>query len=120
MKNKTAYYSYFNNQVLINYKIAEVISAYSQPDEKIFVWADEPSLYPLSGKLPSTPYTVAYHIIDLKLYAKVEKLLFEKPPAVIVYQQNFSRFPFLEFLIKGRYLQVATIDNFDIYRLGRK
>lgn len=120
IRNKTAYYSYFNNQVLTNYKIAEVVSAYSRPDEKIFVWADEPSLYPLSGRLPSTPYTVAYHIIDLKLYAKVEKLLLEKPPAVIVYQQNLSRFPFLESLIRGRYLQVATVNNFDIYRLGLK
>lgn len=114
-KDKFAYFNYFNPRLPQMYELAEFIQSITKETDKIFIWADEPSLYPLSRRLPATPYTVAYHVVDLKKTSEVANILTNKPVPVIIVDQNAKRFPELEILLKTRYRRIQEFGNFLVY-----
>lgn len=118
-KNKNQYLEYFDQQLPSVYKISEMILALTKPKDKIFVWGNQPSYYLLSNNLPSTPYVVAYHVIDLKKEQTVENDLSQNPPTVIIIQNDFPQQSFLRSITGGRYIKFDTINNTDIYRIVR-
>lgn len=115
-KDKARYFSYFGRNLPAIYETAEFINANSNPIEYIFVWANEPSLYTLSRRLPATPYFVAYHINDLKFYSQtIEKIEINNPQIIVVDQKN-QIFPLLETVLADNYLRINKIGDFVIYR----
>lgn len=116
-KNKQAYFSYFNPSLVKIYETAEFISANSKPRDKIFIWGDEPGLYPLSKRTPSTPYLVKYHIVDLNLYQKTADLLTSAMPTIVVLDKNALPFHFLESLVETKYFYLERIGNFEVFRV---
>lgn len=113
-KDKNSYYSYFGSQVPVSYKIAEIIVVNSNDEDKLFVWGNEPYLYPLSKRLPATPYLAAYHIIDLKYYNQVALEIIKEKPKIIVYN-NQNKFPQLENILANYYQKIYTVGNFTIF-----
>jgi hypothetical protein len=116
LKNKNDYYSFFNPSLPKIYETAEFIAANSSENNRIFVWADEPSFYPLSQRLPATPNVVAYHILDLKKISQTIKSLYEKPPEIIILQKNIKDFPGFDKFLNNNYLKLETIGDFKIFR----
>lgn len=112
-KTRDEYFSYFGNRVVDNYRMAGYLRAAipqngkAQEDERIFVWGDEPFIYPLAGRLPAGRYTTAYHVADFNGYTEtIEQIDKTRPAAIVKYETEERPFPQLdreleEFYIRG-------------------
>lgn len=118
-KTQTEYFAFFGEQVNRAYKIAEYIRNTTSPDDKIFIWGDEPYIYPLSQRLPAGRYTVAYHVVDFKAYDETAAAITIKKPKVVVWLDHDRRFPQLSAVISNNYVQAGNIDGAAIFRLIR-
>jgi len=119
-KTKTEYFSFFDRKVPSIYQVSLYLKTHTRTTEKIFVWADEPCIYPLSQRLPFHRFVVAYHIIDFKKTGEVEKKLFQNPPAAIVLERTKKEsFPQLETILNTKYYLAQNISDFEIYRLQK-
>lgn len=118
-KTQTEYFSFFGEQVNRAYKIAEYIRNTTSSDDKIFIWGDDPYIYPLSQRLPAGRYTVAYHVVDFKAYDETAAAITIKKPKVIVWLDNDRRFPQLSAIISNNYVEAGNIDGAAIFRLIR-
>ena len=114
-KTQNDYFSYFGRSVPTLYQLAQIINSSSLPEEKIFVWADEPSIYALSRRLPAVPYLVAYHILDLHQEEKVITNLKKEKPKLIIVDEKIKKLPSLVIFIENNYLEMESVDNFIIY-----
>jgi hypothetical protein len=114
-KEKLAYFSYFSPNLPQMYELAEFIQASTKETDKIFIWTDDPSLYPLSRRLPATPYTTSYHVVDLKQTAQVGKSLTKQLVPLIIVDQNGRKFPELEVLVKTKYRKIEEFGNYLVY-----
>lgn len=115
-KDKTQYFEFFDPKLPVIYQTAEFIAANSTPDDKIFVWANEPALYLLSQRLPSTAYLVAYHIKDLGLKPKVAEEVQKGNSQIVVVDKNMERFLQLEMILSSNCFKIQEIKNFAIFR----
>lgn len=114
-KSKTEYLSFFNWNLPQLYNLGEKIKAYSNPNDRIFIWSDEPSLYAMSKRLPATPYLASYHIIDLNMYDKTYADLLSNRPTLIVIDSTRKFFSRLDALVKTSYVRVESVGSFSIY-----
>ncbi|MFA4827484.1 MAG: hypothetical protein WC596_04545 [Candidatus Shapirobacteria bacterium] len=118
LKSKTSYQKFFGQNLDLTYQIADYVKKNSDPQDRLFVWGDEPYLYPLTKLLPASKYTVAYHIVDFKAYQSVIDELKTHPPKFIVYyamnQRPYSELDnFLRF-----YSLVNRFGSVQIYRFN--
>ena len=56
------YLGFWGNWAFDLTKIGHYINTHSQSNQKIFVWSDQPAIYPISRRLPVGRFTAAYHI----------------------------------------------------------
>jgi hypothetical protein len=117
--DKDQYRAYFPSALERNTKIALYIRERTEPDERIFVWGEEPTIYDLADRLPVGKYIVSFHIRDFPNgYAEtMTKILEKKPRYIIVLPKQVPPFPQLESLIQTEYVQVEQIDDAQIYKL---
>lgn len=118
-KTQAEYFSFFGEQVNRDYKIAEYVRRTTSPEDRIFIWGDNPFIYPLSQRLPVGRYTVAYHVVDFKAYDETAAAITIKKPKVIVWLDYDRRFPQLSAIISNDYAQAGDIDGAAIFRLIR-
>jgi hypothetical protein len=117
-KSFESYRSYFSGSINYMYQAADYIKNNSNPQDRLFVWGDAPFLYPLSDRLPSGRYTVAYHILDFQGYTQTMNYLKIDLPKFIVYLPMANRpFPALDDFIRSYYYPDAQFDKFTIFRL---
>lgn len=119
-KTKTEYFTFFGNQVNRAYKIAEYVRRTTSPDDRIFVWGDDPYIYPLSQRLPVGRYTVAYHVIDFNAYTETAAAITIQRPKVIVWLDYDRRFPELSAIVSNNYAEAGNIDGAAIFRLIKR
>lgn len=111
------YFSYFGNQVNRTYKVAKYLKLLTRPEDRIFIWGDEPSIYALSGRLPAGRYTAAYHVVDFNGYDEtVSAIRNRKPPIVIIFSGESRPFPQLFSELSSRYIPTTIIDDATIYQ----
>lgn len=114
-KSVMAYREYFG-PVNRNYAIADYIRTKTLPDERVFVWGNEPAIYALTQRLPVGRYTVAYHIMDFDGFADTFSALNrEKPRFIVVFPDQVPDFPQLDVLLAHDYVLSAQIDEALIY-----
>lgn len=117
-KSQDSYRNYFSGSINYLYQAADYIKNNSSRDDRIFVWGDSPFLYPLSDRLPSGRYTVAYHILDFKGYTQTMNYLKIDLPKFIVYlPMNNRPFPSLDDFIRNYYYPDAQFGKFTIFKL---
>lgn len=117
-KSIEEYRSYFGHQIGDIYKISEFVKENTTQKDKVFVWGDEPYIYALSKRLPSSKYTVAYHIIDFNGYQlTIDKIKATLPKYIIYYQMPNRPFPELDNFIKNYCYVVENIGNTTIFKL---
>jgi hypothetical protein len=115
-KNKEEYFSFFGDHAKTLYEIADYVQQHTQPEEKIFIWGTQPSIYALSRRLPVGRYTVSYHIIDFNGYQETMMALKEKSPKLIIKLEEEKRpFSQLEAFLKTDYLVVKEFSGAEIY-----
>lgn len=118
-KTQAEYFGYFGEQVNRSYKIAEYIRRTTSPEDRIFVWGDDPYIYSLSQRLPAGRYTVAYHVIDFNAYDETAAAITIQRPKIIVWLDYDRRFPQLSAMISNNYVEAGNIDGATIFRLIR-
>jgi hypothetical protein len=115
-KSVEAYRNSFDPRVNRNYHIAQYLKLRSTPDDRIFIWGDEPFIYALADRLPAGKYTVAYHIIDFNGQQITMDALRSKPPLYIVLETSEKRdFKELIAFTLANYVPVAQIEDATIF-----
>jgi hypothetical protein len=112
--------SYFGYQVDSVYSISQYVVNNTSPNERIFIWGDEPSIYALSNRLPVGRYTVAYHITDFNAHEETISSLKKTPPPIIIYYAMSSRpFPDLDEFLNDYYLPETQIGKALLFKLKK-
>jgi hypothetical protein len=112
------YRSYFGSDVNSNYQIAQFVKTNTTQKDKIFVWGDQPFIYALSNRLPSSKYTVAYHIVDFNGYQiTMDSIKADLPKFIVYYKMSGRPFPELDSFIKNYYFASKTVDSTIIFQL---
>lgn len=117
--DKETYLSSFGNNVSRNYKIADFLVKSMMPGETVFVWKDSPAIYALSRKLPPIKYVAGYHITDFSSKAEVASMFEKNKPTFIVILPDAPIFTELTPLIRSSYVQIATVEGAEVWRLIR-
>lgn len=115
-QSQEEYFRWFNPNVTKNYQVAGVVMGGSGPDDRIFVWGDEPMIYALAKRRPVGKYTVAYHIKDFGGVEETMKALNVQPPIYIVGVYDLTELPGLQQLLDERYKLEKSINGVKIYR----
>ena len=117
-KSTTDYRNYFGSQTNNFYKISNFIKTNTSPTDKIFVWGDQPYVYALSDRLPSSKYTVSYHIVDFNGYqSTMDKIEANLPKFIVYYQMPTRPFPDLDNFINNYYFSAEAIGDATIFKL---
>ena len=117
-KSTVDYQNYFGYQVNDIYQISDFIKNNTKPEDKIFIWGDEPYIYALADRLPSSKYTVAYHILDFNGYQlTMDKIKANLPKFIVYYQMPNRSFPDLDIFIRNYYFIDKIIGNATILKL---
>ena len=114
-KTKNDYFNFFSPQSGMVYELADYIQNRTEDGEKIFIWGDQPAVYPLSRRLPVGHYTVKYHIIDFNGYQETMAALYQSAPRLIVMMRGDEEFPELEGFLKNYYFKNHAIGESEIY-----
>jgi len=116
-KSKEEYRAYFDSRVNQTYKLAEYLQTTTQPDDRVFIWGNEPYVYAIAKRMPIGRYTVSYHIKDFNGYEETinawDKYL---PPVVIVMEYEEGEFETMYSRLGTDYVMVGKIDQGLIYR----
>jgi hypothetical protein len=117
LKSKNDYFAYFGQDAQSLYQTAAYIKTHTSPEEDIFIWTNQPSLYPLSERSPLGRYAAAYHIIDFNGYEEALVALKASPPRYLIWFLSVKQpFPALEAMVENEYFKVKTIGEIEIYR----
>jgi hypothetical protein len=115
-KDQSAYFGFFAG-VNRNYRIARYVVSHTMPQEKIFVWGTQPTIYALSQRLPAGRYTVSYHIADFHAWEETMAVLKANPPSLIVFFTNEEKpFPQLEAFLAQRYTPAQVFEEAIVYQ----
>ncbi len=111
------YKNWFGERVVQSETIANYILSKTSAEDKIFVLADAPEIYFLTGRAPASKYVVSYHL-NFQKEARSETLktfLQEFPKIVVVYPEGEKQFPqAISFLVKN-YKKTLKINSSQIW-----
>ncbi|MCW1949182.1 MAG: glycosyltransferase family 39 protein [Candidatus Shapirobacteria bacterium] len=111
-KDNTSYLKSFGPRVETNEKISHLIKENTNPEDRIFVWGDEPYVYAMSDRLPVGRYTVAYHIIDFNGYKEtIDSFKANLPKFVVYYPMTNRPFEQLDNLLQNYYSLNQVFDS---------
>jgi len=115
-KGEREYRSFFDARVNQSYAVAEYIRQKTLPEQRVFIWGDEPYIYALAERLPIGRYAVAYHIVDFAGYEETVKAWDKyKPKIVVVMEYEERGFPEMKARLGTDYVLVEKIDQALIY-----
>ena len=110
-----AEYDYgFNNLMEDNQKVATLIDELGL--EKIFIWGDNAMLYAQTKTVPTSRFTVAFHIKDFADYERtLNQIKKEEPKLIVVMKNEQASFPELNIFLKEKYLVNSQFDHMNLY-----
>lgn len=112
------YRNYFDTRVNQTYRLGEYLKKSTLPQDRVFIWGDEPGVYALGNRLPVGRYTVAYHVVDFNGYEETMQAWKKQPPkAVLVMDYEKRPFKEMELRLTTDYVLAEKIDQARIYRL---
>lgn len=112
------YRNYFDPRVNQAYQLGEYLKRSTLPQDRVFIWGDEPGVYALGERLPVGRYTVAYHVVDFNGYDETMQA-WEKQPPKVVLVMDYEKRPFkeMELRLATDYVLAGKIDQAWVYRL---
>lgn len=116
-KSQEDYRAYFDSRVNQSYKLAEYLRWKTGPDDRVFIWGNEPYVYAMAERLPIGRYTVTYHVLDFNGYEEtIEAWDKHKPKVVMVMEYEENEFPEMEDRLATDYVLIEKIDQALVYR----
>ncbi len=101
--SETTYFDSFDGLVNENYQVAETIDQL-QLDE-LFIWGTNPMLYAQTKTVPTSRFTVAFHIKDVNDFQPtLQKIKLARPRMIIVMKNEENSFPELNQYLSRNYL----------------
>lgn len=98
------YRGFFGENVNQNYNVADFIQSNTSPDQRIFVWGNEPHIYALSKRMPASKYTAAYHVFYHNIYQEtLEEIRKEDVPYIVTLEYESLKFPELFSILEEKY-----------------
>ena len=84
--------------------------------EKMFIWGTNPTLYAESKTLPTSRFTVSFHIKDFNDYERTfAQISAEQPELIIVMKNETTHFPQLESYLQEYYRVNSSLENMSLY-----
>ncbi len=116
-KSLEEYRNYFDPRVNQTYRLGEYLKRSTLPQDRVFIWGDEPGVYALAERLPLGRYAVAYHVVDFNDYEATIKAWGKQPPKVVLVM-DYEKRPFKEMELKlaTDYVLAGKIDQARVYR----
>lgn len=111
---KEEYDNSFDYLVRDNRQVVKLIKEMSL--EKIFIWGTNPMLYAESQTVPTSRFTVAFHIKDFKDYDRTfAQIETDQPKLIVVMKNETQAFPALENYLRQHYLLNTELESMSLY-----
>jgi 4-amino-4-deoxy-L-arabinose transferase-like glycosyltransferase len=112
--SKTEYDYSFNNLMKDNQQLATLIEELGL--EKIFIWGDNAMLYAQSKTVPTSRFTMAFHIKDFADYERtLAQIKQDEPKLIVVMKNDQNTFPALNLFLKEKYLINSQFDHVNLF-----
>lgn len=112
--SKEEYDQSFDALVKENNEVTALI--HSMQIEKMFIWGTNPTLYAESKTLPTSRFTVSFHIKDFNDYERTfAQISAEQPELIIVMKNETTHFPQLESYLQEYYRVNSSLENMSLY-----
>ncbi|HPS40409.1 MAG TPA: hypothetical protein PLQ50_00170 [Candidatus Woesebacteria bacterium] len=112
--NREEYENNFDSLVKDNREVSQIITTMNV--KKIFIWGTNPVLYAQSHTIPTSRFTVSFHIKDFNDYDRTFTQIQKEEPKLIVVMKNESQsFPQLEEYLTQHYLANYQFDSMILY-----
>jgi hypothetical protein len=115
-KSRENYLAFFGSETPQIYELAQFVNENTAPDERIFVWGNNPHLYALSRRLPVGPYTVAYHIQDFHQEKFIATLIGQKLPSLIIIGREPPLPPAFRIFLDEKYRLIKRTTDFTLWQ----
>ncbi len=113
--NQEEYFQSFNYLMSDNYQVANYLK--SQNEKKLFIWGNNALLYALSETVPSSRYTVAFHILDMNAFDETIMQVKDEEPNYIVLMNNApTEFPEFYHYLRRNYVPIYSYTNMTLYK----
>jgi len=108
------YENSFDGNVKDNRVISKLIA--DMGVKKIFIWGTNPLLYAQSKTIPTSRFTVSFHIKDFDDQARTfAQIKAEEPKLIVVMKNEYDRFEELEAYLAKYYLPNTNFDKMVVY-----
>lgn len=112
--SKTEYDNSFDYLVRDNREVVRLIKELGL--EKIFIWGTNPMLYAETKTVPTSRFTVAFHIKDFQDYDRTfAQIETDQPKLIVVMKNEKQSFPALENYLKQNYLLNTELESMNLY-----
>jgi 4-amino-4-deoxy-L-arabinose transferase-like glycosyltransferase len=112
--SKADYDYSFNNLMKDNQQLATLIDELAL--EKIFIWGDNAMLYAQTKTVPTSRFTVAFHIKDFADYDRtLSQIKEEEPKLIVVMKNDQNSFPKLNTYLKENYLINSQFNHVNLF-----
>ncbi len=108
------YYLTFNRLMSDNYQLSSYLK--NLQVNELFIWGNNAMLYALSDTIPTSRFTVAFHITDLDAYEETLAQIKKEQPKFIVVMNNAPSFPQFFNYLDDHYLANYKYDHMILYK----
>lgn len=114
--SRETYVDSFDFLAAQNRVLAPIIASGSLPNDRIFIWGTNPMLYAQTMRVPSTRFTVSFHIHDFKAYEQTMEEIRQTKPLFIVVMKKEPPLAGLDEYINDNYFFVESTADMVLYR----
>jgi hypothetical protein len=115
-RTQADYHDFFDRRVNRNQALAAFLREHASPNDYLFVWGEEPWLYPLSGLRLGTPYSVAYFAYELPGgLGRIVDALRSNRPTYVVWTLNRAMSPLVKAELERGYTSLGKIENAEVF-----
>lgn len=116
-KSFTDYVANFDRRMPRNYELAYYLKTHTSPEERIYIWGNQPDVYVMADRLPVGKLVTSFHVEDLQAYQDTMGWLKQDPPAaVVIMADEPRRFEELKYWVDQDYVEAGTIGEAKVYK----
>lgn len=119
LEDASAYFDSFDAKTRDTYRAAYFLKTHTTPDERVFIWGNEPMIYSLADRSPVGKFIVDFHIESVNAYDEtMEVLMGYKPKYILDSVHEVNSFPELYNFLGEEYTEYQTYGRVTVYRQG--
>jgi len=116
-KDETSYGAWFDGQVPATYEMARWLKLRTKPEDRIFIWGNQPMVFALADRSPATRFFMDFHIASFGAFEETLTSLRQTPPEYILdYRNDSQSFPEFYSMLTNEYVMVETINQATVYK----